>query len=851
MDELNLTEIENKLNTEFASGQRIVFWYDDDGSFENQVDELNLPDVTIHHLSECNSFRTKLMVEHDRPDDKFLIYAPFSKPKVDRNHLEDTLRYSKEFFADRLSLISADIGLPDRFHGALKEIAPFFGLGTKINKEATKRTNAFIEAAASVDLAGADEEDIPLIAMCVVANSRNVTVDDLIYSVLDYGSLDDGDIIKEFDKYGLKAAFWKMVEVRFSYYEPQPSLLRFAMSLFATTIFRNMEDDIPTKWEKYKLQKVSNACVLLDNMKNSVLYQESFDRISDEVSQALDVNTELAAIDIDNILEISDVEQADKLIISWMIEREVMEDTSAKLSGRSIPEICDYRKRMHYGKKYGKEYDALEAGYKLLFAAHYSALQDLDEITQRYIAEDFEYDRAYRRFIIAIDRMKDADEFFDLKERIESIYQTEYLEKIMYAWNSAILEKGLRKVIPLQREFYRDKIRKMKNKVAVIISDAFRYEAAIELVDLMNKNQNLTVTVDSMMATLPSYTPVGMASLLPHDEMTMKDDFTVLLDGKLCESTNQRDKILKAANPNSLALSYSENLRGHMSSNELKALTSGLEVIYIYHNTVDITGEGGPKEDKVFEGVETAVSEVYDIIDKFSKRGNVYNFIITADHGFSYTRREVPPSGKLEKEAGKPGTFSDRRFLITKEDYSRDGIYAVTIGDSFGCSDGRFIMLPKGVSVFKTGGGMNYVHGGASPQEMIIPCITVHAQKGIVETKEVGLMLVTGFNKVTNLMVNLDFLQEEAVSDTVKPLNARIRFEAEDGEIISNEVLYKADSKAEDPRDRMFRLRFDIKRKAYRQDKKYFLRVIDEKRNAVIMERQVIIDLPFTDNFGF
>lgn len=31
MDELNLTEIENKLNTEFASGQRIVFWYDDDG----------------------------------------------------------------------------------------------------------------------------------------------------------------------------------------------------------------------------------------------------------------------------------------------------------------------------------------------------------------------------------------------------------------------------------------------------------------------------------------------------------------------------------------------------------------------------------------------------------------------------------------------------------------------------------------------------------------------------------------------------------------------------------------------------------------------------------------------------
>jgi len=58
MDELNLTEIENKLNTEFALGQRIVFWYDDDGSFENQIDELNLKDIhnfRINKLEERNS----------------------------------------------------------------------------------------------------------------------------------------------------------------------------------------------------------------------------------------------------------------------------------------------------------------------------------------------------------------------------------------------------------------------------------------------------------------------------------------------------------------------------------------------------------------------------------------------------------------------------------------------------------------------------------------------------------------------------------------------------------------------------------------------------------------------------
>lgn len=851
MDELNLKEIENKLNTEYASGQRILFWYDDDGSFESQVDGLNLPDVTIHHLTDRNSFRTKLMIEHDRPEDKFLIYAPFARPKMDSNHLEDTLRYSKEFFADRLSLIATDIGLPDRYHRVLKSIAPFFGLGTKITKDTTKRINAFIEAASKVDLINTREDIIPLIAMCVVANARNITVDDLIYAVLNYGAIEEEEIIKAFDKYGLKDAFWELIKVRFSYYEPNPSLFKFTMSLFATAIFRDMEDDMPSVWEQYKLVKITNASVLLDNMKNSVIYQEPFDEISAKISASLDVKNVLSKINIDKILNISDVEQVDRIIISWLIERELVEDTTAKLSGKSIPEVCDYRRRMHFGNKYANEYKALEAGYKLLFAIHFVPEETLYEMADKYISEDYEYDRAYRRFISSLDKMEDADLFYDLKELVESIYQTEYLEKIMYAWNTCIAVEGLRNVLPLQREFYREKIKRMRNKVAVIVSDAFRYEAAMDLVEKMSKNQNLTVTTDSMLATLPSFTPVGMAALLPHEEITMNDEFTVLLDGNVCGSTAQRDKILKSANANSLAVSYSEKLRGHMSSNELRMLTSGVEVIYIYHNAVDITGEGGPTEDKVFEGVESAVSEVYDIIDKLSKRGNVYNFIVTADHGFSYTRREVPSSGKLEKETGKQGTFADRRFLITNEDYSKDGVYDVNLGVALGCSDKRFIMLPKGVSVFKTGGGMKYVHGGASPQEMIIPCIAVHAKKGLIDTKDVNLLLVTSLNKISNLMLNLDFLQEEPISDTVKPLNARIRFEEEGGEIISNEVLYRADSKSEDPRNRMFRLRFDLKRKTYSQDKRYVLKVMNDKTKSVVLERQVIVDLPFTEDFGF
>lgn len=161
MDELNLSEIEKKLNAVFSSGERLVFWYDTEGSFEDSVDDLQLGSVKILHLTDRNAFRTKMILEHDDPFSSYLIYAPFEKPEVSKNHLEDTLLYSKQFFADKLSLIAADLGIPMRLRGALSKLDLFFGAGKKKltaaqRKEAARRTNAFIARAKELEEAGAD-----------------------------------------------------------------------------------------------------------------------------------------------------------------------------------------------------------------------------------------------------------------------------------------------------------------------------------------------------------------------------------------------------------------------------------------------------------------------------------------------------------------------------------------------------------------------------------------------------------------------------------------------------------------------------------------------------------------------
>ena len=62
MDELNLSEIGKKLNEVFSSGNRLVFWYDTTGAFEDSVDDLKLGQVKVLHLTDRNAFRAKTTV---------------------------------------------------------------------------------------------------------------------------------------------------------------------------------------------------------------------------------------------------------------------------------------------------------------------------------------------------------------------------------------------------------------------------------------------------------------------------------------------------------------------------------------------------------------------------------------------------------------------------------------------------------------------------------------------------------------------------------------------------------------------------------------------------------------------
>ena len=146
---------------------------------------------------------------------------------------------------------------------------------------------------------------------------------------------------------------------------------------------------------------------------------------------------------------------------------------------------------------------------------------------------------------------------------------------------------------------------------------------------------------------------------------------------------------------------------------------------------------------------------------------------------------------------------------------------------------------------------MNYVHGGSSPQEMIVPVIDIKTEKGRKETTTAQIALVSLTNKITNLITTLDFVQTEAVSDVVKETTYRIYFISADGEKISNENLYVADKKDAETVKRVFRLRFSFKNKQYNKSQRYYLVAFDDKNDIEVLRHEIVMDIAFADDFGF
>lgn len=839
MAELNLKQIADKLNTEFTGDTRkLVFWYDEKGEFAEDIDGIELTNANIYKLGHGNQFYTKYFLEKVDTTTNYLIYAPFPKPPVAENHLEDMLLYSKRFYADRVSLLSVDLGIEDKYKPIIEKHIKFFA-----NKERTQR---FYD----LEIENFTEENILIGLMSAVCKTRTCSFDEVIRVLLTDDTLDDNKFIVDFCKYDLLDSFWKYVEQQFGFSSPKPTLEKFLISMFVTYADRYISAELPKGWKGFISYKSGNIIAFMDNLMNNVLYRDKYDELSAYVARTLDVATVLLDYAPDTLIECDSFADIDILLIRWIKERLLAEDLIARLDNKNLCEICEMRFKMHFGKKYAKVYQTLSCAYFIISQASYEPLDGFKKIIDNYVASDCVIDNCYREFYTNYEHLEDTFGLEELRELVENIYTNEYLGKLLPKWNVGLMEQDALNLIPLQRDFFSKYVRSNKERTVVIISDGMRFEVGCELFKKMQDNPKCkdSLSIKPMLSVLPSYTRLGMGALLPHKTLELTDDFKELVDGKYAIDTSSRQAVLQSYVPESRCVKYSD-IKG-LKGMALRDIFTAQQVVYIYHDQIDNAGEN--TEDEVFDACAKAIEEIAELIQRIANSANTYRFIVTSDHGFIYKRNPVQQSDKIST-AEEPGKLKKRRYIVAKEPVVDDGIMNISLGYMLGNEDDKIISYSCSTSVFSARGnsGLNYVHGGSSPQEMLVPVIDIKMDKGAVETRTVRIMLVSLVQKITNLITTLDFIQSEPVSDVVKGTKYKLYFLSDDNEKISNENIYVADKRDEDVQKRLFRMRFTFKNKKYDKGKKYYLVAYDESNDVEVFRHEVIMDVAFANDFGF
>jgi hypothetical protein len=290
-----------------------------------------------------------------------------------------------------------------------------------------------------------------------------------------------------------------------------------------------------------------------------------------------------------------------------------------------------------------------------------------------------------------------------------------------------------------------------------------------------------------------------------------------------------------------------------MKRDERRALVDSANVVYIYHNSIDAVAEKKATEDDVFEACEEAITEIKNLVRIITNELSGANIFITADHGFIYSYRPLKEFDKVDKQYGLIDVQKiDRRFAIADKKSETEDLLKLPIV-SFKTDFAGF--APKSYMRLKTqGGGLNFVHGGISLQEITIPVVEFKnmraGYKKFVETQKASLVLLSVSRKVSNSLFSLDFYQKEAVEGKIVGASYFIYMADEFGSVVSDKQKLICDKTNSEAQDRQFRLRFSLKGENFDKSRPYYLTIADADTDEIKEKIEFSIDIAFTDDFG-
>lgn len=848
---MNLQEIRNFLKELFSKPlgdgktRHIVFWYDESEDFIEDIDTFDLEGIKVIRLTENNAFWAKYHIEKEDTTSNILVYSNMKKPNPQEDWLYDIFCYSEEFSTDRATVIMRELKVQD---SSLKEEFTLYNTFFK-NKE---RINNF----KNLNIQGYTKEKVHLGVLSVLTKVKIMDIEEIIKAIIKDYLNGSNKIYEDIKKFGSVDALWSLLQKYYGYNFEERSLERFMAMLLVTNMNETNKFELPKAYAPFISKKDTNCIVFINHFMNNEKDSEAYGKMQELVAEKLKIAQLLEKHDSETFVNCDEFEVMDRLILSRITNllKDGVEEYHKYLN------LLSSRRTLHYYKKYVSEYKAIKWAINLLNKKKELAstikTENSYNMVKSYTKDYFYIDKAYRKFYYHYDNSDLKDELSELKETIENVYNNWYLQELSIKWNDALLNQNTWRIdgLKYQDKFYRENIKfKGKERVFVIISDGLRYESAEELNTLLTNERKGKAELDYMQGVLPSYTKLGMASLLPNKKIEINDKYDVVVNGVNSNCINNRNTILKMENEKSLAITYDTVM--DMKDAEIRKAFAGLEVVYIYHNTIDARGDHASTEREVFKATSDAFKEILLLVNKLVNRVSAANIIITADHGYLYKRSAMEESNKLSGIKLEDGE-DNRRFLLTSSKENVEGTITFSMDYLLGDGSNKYVITPKGTSRFKVqGAGANYVHGGAMPQEVIVPVIRFkndRSTSSVNDIRKVKISLTSITRKITNIITYLEFFQDEKIQDKVISQRIKCYFEDEEGNRISNENIIIGDSRSENPVERTYREKFVLKSMPYDKTKQYFLVMQDEEDANGFYERIAFnIDIAIVDDFGF
>ena len=387
----------------------------------------------------------------------------------------------------------------------------------------------------------------------------------------------------------------------------------------------------------------------------------------------------------------------------------------------------------------------------------------------------------------------------------------------------------------------------------MIISDALRYEAARALTVLLNKKDNFKAEVSPMLGVLPSHTALGMAALLPHETLDYDESGSVIVDGINSQASN-RDKILQQHGGMAISAADIKN----QPRDELRARIGDSSLIYIYHDRIDETGDSQKSEKEVFQAVAQTLEELESITAKVLNSLNCSVAVITADHGFIFINGDLQESAKSDISiiSGKP-IIEKKRYVVGTGLDVQGSYWDTNTTITAKTKTPYDVIVPRGINRFHFKGGARYFHGGAMPQEVLVPLIVAKKTRDkaveTTKTSKVDVVLLSSINRITAPRQTFKFIQTELATDKRLPRTVLVGFFEESAqglELVSDQHRLNFDATQDNQTHREQAVTFVFKSVKFDASKEYFLRITDQENELELSRHPFQIKILIADEFN-